>query len=138
MRYRADLLVGPFLAVALALPGCERSAPVSVWEAKRIYAERIVAGADVGTAWTIKAASFDARQGVLLDVTIDDGHGRYYAAERAQLIIDPATDTLTLRLAEVTKAIAEGEGPGSGYIETGDELVSEAIKLPFDVVTQAD
>lgn len=119
----------------LLLGGCDMREELSVWETKLRFAESIQRGAEVGTAWTMHADRFDEEQGVLLAIRLDDGYGRYYFAERAHIIVDPAQDTVSLRLENVIAAVAEAddqENSASGVYEA-DAIVTEPVRLPYNV-----
>ncbi|GAB4515842.1 MAG: hypothetical protein Tsb0013_20420 [Phycisphaerales bacterium] len=122
------------LGVAAVFTGCERRETLTVWETKVRYANSIVSGAAIGTAWTVTADTFDESEGVLLAVRLDDGFGKYYYAERAHIIVDPAKDTVALRLENVTGALAEDEktANASGIYQTA-ELMTEPVRVPYDI-----
>lgn len=125
------LLLG---ASALPLVGCEGRETLSVWQTKVRYAESIVRGSEVGTAWTITADSFDENEGVLLAVRLDDGYGKYYFAERAQIVVDPVKDTVALRLEKVTAAVAADEktANASGVYQS-PSIMTEPVRVPYNI-----
>ncbi len=118
------------------LGGCDTEPPKSVWETKVAYADSIVRGYEVGTKWTISATGFDERTGVLVEVRLDDGYGRYFVAERAEILVDPSSDTVALRLVEVLEASSpiEGDGKEFGVLREHAELTTAPVRMPFDVV----
>ena len=128
-----------FTSAGLALglmSGCDTEPPKSVWETKVAYADSIVRGFEVGTKWTIAAARFDDRTGVLMDVQLDDGYGRYFVAERAEILVDPASDSVALRLVEVLEASSPytGDSKEYGLLTEHDEITTSPVRMPFDIV----
>lgn len=128
-------LIIPVLACAALLCGCEGRESLTVWETKVRFADSILRGSEVGLSWTITADSFDDAEGVLVGVRLDDNDGRYYFAERGHILVDPATDSVRLRLEDVTAAIAEEDGSDNlaAGVHSSEEIVTEPVKMPFDV-----
>ncbi len=132
MIKHATILIG--LCALTALSGCERREQLSVWETKVRYANSIVRGADVGIAWTINADAFDEEEGVLLAVRLDDGYGKYYFAERAQIIVDPKKDTVGLKLINVTGAVAaDTKAAESSGVYQAAQILTEPVRVPYDI-----
>lgn len=117
------------MLVAAALVGCSKKPERrTVMEIKRDYAQRLVEGMTFADSGRIKAASFDDRTFTLRTLTIDTDT-QVMTAKSAEIIVDPSTDTLRLRLHDVTGASTETPG----IAESGEMTTSE-IKLGFDAV----
>ncbi|MEM1424302.1 MAG: hypothetical protein AAGH64_09895 [Planctomycetota bacterium] len=122
------------LACCLPLASCGGQESLTVAETKERYAKSILDGAPVGAAWTVSADSFYTSTGTLVNVRMDDADGKYYAAERASIIVDPVRDTVALRLENVVMAHAQTDDASetSGVFETAS-VVTEPVRVPYDV-----
>ena len=126
---RAGMALLLSACAALSLGGCsKKTEKITVMQVKRDYAQKLVDGMEFGESGRIKAASFDERTFILQTVTIDSDE-QVMTAKSAEMIVDPATDTLRLRLHDVAGASTEGEG-----IAELKEMTTSAIKLGFDAI----
>lgn len=121
--------VAAVVGAVAGVSGCSKKVETrTVMQVKRDYANKLVGGMEFGESGRIKAASFDDRTLILQTVTIDSDE-QVMTARSAEIIVDPSTDTLRLRLHDVTGASTEGEG-----IAEMKELTTSPIKLGFDAV----
>lgn len=123
------------IAGCALLLGCDGRQSLTVSETKQRYATSIVAGAAVGASWTVTADRYDADEGLLIAVRMDDNFGKYVYAERARIIVDPVANTVALRLENVTAAYAEDEkAANASGIYTTASLVTEPVRVPYDIL----
>lgn len=115
--------------LATALAGCAKEPEQrTVMQVKRDYARRLVEGMDFGDSGRIKAKSFDDRTLTLHSLTIDTDT-QLLTAQRAEILVDPSTDTLRLRLHDVAGASTEAAG-----VSEMSEMTTSPITLGFDAV----
>jgi len=128
---RANMFVvvfGVFAAVcAGCLQGCEQRRPMTVEELKLEYAAMILKGASQGFT-VIKAGSYDPETLDLLDVRIEDGT-RIVHAKRAEILVDPESESISLRLIDIV-----GTHTKDGELISLPGLTTERIRLRSRVV----
>lgn len=111
------------------LSGCGKSRePMSAAEVRTMYGEYFVYGIDYGLHGRIKARAIDPQTGDLLDVQIEEIDKRILHADRGEIVVNAATDSLTIRLVGVTAADIE-----TGQLTTAPMFLTEEIPLDFDV-----
>ena len=115
-------------AACCALAGCGGAESRTAEEVKRDFAERLVEGMAFGLEGDVKAAGFDPVTYRLAEVRIDNGPDRIYHAEYAEIVVDPITDTVALRLRAVVGADAEN----GGLVEKRD-ILTTPVKAGFDI-----
>jgi hypothetical protein len=122
------------LAVALGscpLAGCgggDASGERAIDDQRR-YAERFRTGVELAPTGRVWARSYDRDTLRLADVRVDAGAEHMLHADFADILVDPASDTIRLRLAGVISADTESES-----LRELAELTTEAIPLGVDVV----
>jgi hypothetical protein len=114
----------------LALGGCDRAVETRTVEEVRLeFAQRIVDGVEFGLSGFIQAESFDETTLTLRHVRIDGGPDQIVAADAAEIIVDPAADTVSLRLVDVVGASVAGGGIGEADVKTAGP-----VKLRYNVI----
>ena len=118
---RIVMMVVVFLTVVLGVPGCGRE-PVAAEDLRDRYAMAFVDGFWVGYKY-IKANGFDPDTKDLLDLRIEDGTTIIHA-DRAEILIDSATNTISLRLHGIV-----GADPETGSLIEIEEFTTPASKI---------
>jgi len=112
---------------ALCLSGCERPRTMTVEELKQEYAAMILEGGSQRFT-VIKAGGYDPATYDLLDVRVEDGT-RMIHAERAEILVDVDSGSISLRLIDVV-----GTNTKNGELISLPGLTTERIKLRNRVV----
>ncbi|TVQ32567.1 MAG: hypothetical protein EA376_05330 [Phycisphaeraceae bacterium] len=117
--------------VAASLSGCERRRTMTAEELKQEYAAMILEGGSQRFT-VVKAGSYDPETYDLLDVRIEDGK-RMIHAERAEILVDVESGSISLRLIDVVGTHTEG-----GELISIPGFTTERIKLRNRVVDGQD
>ena len=129
-RHRVPVVA---LALPLALAGCSGGDdPRAASQVRQQYTELLLDGIPFATSGYARAAGYSPRTGELNDVSIDFG-GRLMTARRAIVLVDSVSDTVSLRLFDVTSA-----DPEAGGLEQRAEMILGPVHLGVDVVERAD
>lgn len=124
---RSAILAGLLLTAGLLLPACSRETK-TVREVKEDFAIAMLDGFSEGFL-DIKAQSYDKETLELIDVSLYDGQ-RMMHADRAEIVVDPDTNTAMIRLIGVVGVNTEG-----GTLIEMPGFVTDKIRLPYKVVS---
>jgi len=126
---RSGLLLLCAAALSLPLAACERERAT-----ERQIKERVAIALRDGAAsgmTVIDAREIDPETLELIDVRIEDGQ-RILAADRAEILVDPVENTVSLRLEGVVGADTEG-----GVLRPLPSMTTRAFRLQEQVVRGA-
>lgn len=115
------------VVAACGLAACGERESKSVLEVRRHYAGAFREGVDVGLSGHIIARAVDPDTLDLIDLHIDEGMDRLIHADRAEILVDPASNTMRLRLHGVTNADVS-----VGLIVDEGVITTDAVKLGYE------
>ncbi len=115
------------MAASLYLSGCGKPQK-SALEVKKDYVSRFVEGFEFGESGMMKAASFDPETLDLIDLAVTDNAGNMFNVKRAEVMVDAAADTVSLRLNGIT-----GASTASGELWSESQLIIPPEKVDYDI-----
>jgi len=116
------------LGLLVGVPSCGRDTE-TLASVKARYAQRFVEGIEFGTAGYVSAGSYDRATFRLADVRIDAGRDALMHADYAEILVDPARDTIQLRLEGVVGADA-----ATGVLTERGLIITDPIKVGVNIV----
>ncbi len=125
---RFAILTGVLLTLSLLFSACSGGETKTVREVKEDFAIAMLEGFSEGFL-DIKAQSYDKETLELIDVSLYDGQ-RMMHADRAEIVVDPETNTAMIRMIGVVGVNTEG-----GTLTEMPGFITDKIRLPYKVVS---
>ncbi len=128
------------VGLGCGLVGCESREQRTVGQVQREFAEAAVNGGAEAALGTLRAVSYEEIGYRLRDVTVEFGDAFVMHAESADILVEPATDTMRIKFNGVLWAAVEregeeeGAGGGDGRLRYEAVRTTEAWDLGVDVV----